>query len=113
MYKRTSRRRQLSGLGGVLDTISIAADVAADPYFPELVCRVQQLKAIDHGQSPNTCSYTVDDGSGNGVGLRRGMPGLRAYVYAQKNPWVYPLVIAGVFGLPMLIGYHLGRGSKP
>jgi len=112
MYKRT-RRRQLSGLGGVLDTIGIAADVASDPYFPELVCRVQQLKAIDHGQAPNACAYTVDDGSGNGVGLRRGMPGLRAYVYAQQNPWVYPLVIAGVIGLPMLIGYHLGRGSKP
>jgi hypothetical protein len=111
MYKRT--RRHPSSLSGVLDTIGIAADVASDPYFPELVCRVQQLKAIDHGQPPNSCAYTIDDGSGNGVGLRRGMPGLRAYVYAQENPWVYPLVLAGVVGLPLLIGYTIGKGSKP
>ena len=110
MYQRT--RRQPSSLGGVLDTISIAADVASDPYFPELVCRVQQLKELDRGRPRNACSYTDDQGSDRGVGLRRGMPVLRAYVYAQAHPWVYPLAIAGAIGLPMLIGYHLGRGSK-
>lgn len=108
MYKRSKR-----SFGDWVDTIGTAADVASDPYFPELVCRIQQLKAIDHGKAPSVCANTVDTGSGDGVGLRRGMPVLRGYVYAQQNPWVYPLLAAAVVGLPLLIGYRLGQASKP
>jgi len=97
-------------MGDIASTISTALDVAADPYLPEVVCRVQQLTQIDHGQAVQICADTPDNVVG-GVGISRAIPALRAYVYAQQNPWVYPAVIAAVIGLPLLIGYELGKGK--
>jgi hypothetical protein len=37
------------------------------------------------------------------------LPVLRGYVYAQQNKWVYPVLVAAVIGLPMWVGYELGR----
>jgi hypothetical protein len=37
------------------------------------------------------------------------MPVLRGYVYAQQNQWVYPVAVLAAIGLPMWIGYELGR----
>jgi hypothetical protein len=95
-------------MGDVTSTIATAADVATDPYFSEVVCRIQQLKAIDQGQAVPFCAETPD-GYGGGVGLHTAMPALRAYVYAQANPWVYPVAIAAILGIPLYIGYELGR----
>lgn len=99
-------------MGDLAQTIATAADVATDPYLPEVICRIQQLKQIDHGEPVMTCAETPEGVQMAGVGLRNAMVPLRAYVYAQQNTWVYPLAILAVLGLPLWLGYELGRSSK-
>lgn len=109
--RRFRRKRSLSGLGGIADTVTTALDVAGDPYLPEIVCRVKQLKAIDHFEPVPACTNTPDGlvTLTSGVGLRNAVPALRAYVYAQQNKWVYLVGAAAIVGLPMLLGYELGK----
>lgn len=115
-YQKRYRRRtarSLSGLGSLSSTIGTAIDVASDPYLAEVVCHVQQLKNIDHGEPVAVCVPTPDGiQTPGGVGLRNAIVPLRAYVYAQENKWVYPLVIAAVLGIPMWLGYEFGRGKR-
>lgn len=99
------------GLGDIASTIGAALDVASDPYLAEVVCHIQQLKQIDTGQPVAICAPTPD-GIPGGVGLRKMAPALRAYVYAEQNPWVYPLVVAAVVGIPMWIGFQLAKGGS-
>lgn len=98
-------------MGDLASTIGTALDVASDPYLAEVVCRIGQLKSIDHGEVVATCAQTPD-GSVGGVGLRNVAPALRAYVYAQQHPWVYPLAVAVVLGLPLWAGYRLGKDHR-
>src|SRR5262249_35161606 len=97
-------------MGDILGTITTAIDVANDPYMPEIVCRVNQLKAVDRGEAVSECT-SLPPGLQGGVGLHSAMGPLRAYVYAQRNPWVYGLAIAALIGIPMYIGYELGGGG--
>jgi len=97
-------------MGDLASALSTAADVAGDPYLPEVICRIQQLKNIDRGETVATCIDTPE-GVAGGVGLRNAMTPLRAYVYAQQNKWVYPLAVAAMIGIPMWLGYELGRAK--
>ena len=121
--KRYGRRKALpnAGLGpmfGMGDLASVVSsiensigaglDVASDPYLPEIVCHIGQLNQIKTGQTVQNCQE-LPPGLPGGVGLDRAVVPLRWFVYAQQNPWVYPLAIAVVLGLPMLIGYELGK----
>lgn len=114
LQKRYGRR---VALGSTLDDVINAAsgavtgavDIASDPYLPEVVCRLAQLKAIEAGQQPSLCAETAP-GLPGGVGLRTAVVPMRAYVYAQQNKWVYPVAIFAVLGIPMWLGYELGRG---
>ncbi len=85
-----------------------ALNIAADPYLPEMICKVSQLHAIEVGQAVPTCPKTPP-GKIGGVGMRNLMPVVRGYVYAQQHPPVKVLAIAGVLGVPFLLGYLLGR----
>ncbi len=38
------------------------------------------------------------------------MPALREYVKAEQQPWRYAVAAGVVIGLPMLLGYALGKG---
>lgn len=100
--------RARTALGGVGGVISAAVDIASDPYLEEVACRVGQLKSIDRGNAPGACPATPDDLPG-GIGLRRTVPALRAYVYSQQHRWVIPAAIAIAIGVPMWLGYELGR----
>lgn len=104
------RSRPRASMGDIADTITTAIDVASDPYVPEIVCRVQQLQQIGRNQAVQACSVTPST-AGGGVGLRPAMPALRAFVYAQQNPWVYPAAIAAILGIPLWLGYEIGRGG--
>lgn len=113
--KRYGEQRGV-GLGGLEDIIKSAAggvvaalDVASDPYLPEAVCRIAQLKQIEAGTAAGNCP-TTPQGLPGGVGLRNAVTPLRAYVYAQQHKWVYPAALAALVGLPLLIGYQLGKG---
>jgi hypothetical protein len=100
----------MHGMGDLASTIGTAIDIASDPYLAEVVCHIGQLKNIDHGEPVATCQETPPGAIG-GVGLRNAAPVLRAYVYAQQNKWVYPVAMAVLLGVPMLIGYELGRNK--
>jgi len=101
-------KRNRAGMG---DTISTLVGTATDPYLSEVICRVGQLRSIENHQTPGPCATTAPN-LGGGVGLRKVMPAMRAYVYAEQHPWVYPAAVAGVIGLPLLIGYFLAKGSS-
>jgi hypothetical protein len=95
-------------MGDLSSTLSTALDVASDPSMPELVCRVQQLLQIDRGQPVQICADTPATVGGS-PSIARITSGLRAYTFAQQNPWVYPVAAAAVIGLPLWIGYMLGK----
>lgn len=101
----------MGDLSSIVSGISAAVDVAGDPYLPEIICRVQQLHSIRSHQPIQVCQDTPL-GIPGGVGLGRLVLPLRAFVFAEANPWVYPVGIAVLIGLPVLIGYELGKGSK-
>lgn len=109
-HPRTRTRRPRQAMGDLLSTLTTAVDVANDPYMPEIVCRIQQLKAIQGGQAVAVCADTPDGTAGIGQGPV--MPALRAYVYAQQNPWVYPVAAAVVLGIPFLLGLRIGEGRR-
>ncbi len=97
-------------MGDLASTIGTAVDLASDPYLAEVICRIGQLKAIDHGEAVAVCPETPA-GAAGGIGLRNAVPALRGYVYAQQNKWVYPIAVAVLLGIPMLIGYEIGRNQ--
>ena len=107
-YHRKHTNGQPVALGGVVSAISTAVGITQDPYFNEAVCRVQQIRALENKQPLPACATTPANLTG-GAGLRKMMPPLRAYVYAEKHPWTYAAAVVGVLGLPMLLGYALGR----
>lgn len=111
-YSRSHPAR--SGLGDTLSSIigviGTGVDVAQDPYLPEFACRLEQLHAINVGVAPAACASTAP-GLAGGVGLRKLMPAMRGYVYCEQRPWMYVVVAAAVIGLPMAIGYTLGKGG--
>jgi hypothetical protein len=107
-----------AALGDLASTISnlasglgIAVDLANDPYLPETVCRVGQLRDIHAGKKPPVCVRTADKLPG-GVGLRKLIKPLRGYIYAEQHKWVYAAGAAAIIGVPLLIGYALGKGKR-
>lgn len=116
-HSRYGRRRS-GGLGDVASSLANLAsaihtgvEVGSDPYLPETICRAQQLIAIENKQPVPTCAETTGNLQG-GIGLRIAMPVLRGLVFAQQHKWVYPVAVAGVIGVPMLVGYMLGKGKR-
>jgi hypothetical protein len=91
------------------DVLSTVVGASQDPYLSEVICRVEQLQSIDKKQPVKPCVKTRP-GLPGGIGLRRTIQPLRAYVYAEQRPWVYPVAVAAIVGLPLFIGYQLGKG---
>jgi hypothetical protein len=100
-----------STITGIASTVGVATDLANDPYLPEAVCHVGQLKALNNGQRPAACAKTAPNLAG-GVGLRKLMPAMRAYVYAEQNKWAYGAAAAVVIGVPFLLGFLAGKGNR-
>lgn len=95
----------LTTAGGALGT---GAKVVQDPYLPEVLCRVDQLAQIEAGQRPSPCA-SMPPGRAGGIGLRKVVAPLRAYVYAEQHPWVYPVAIGAAIGIPFIFGYLAGK----
>ena len=117
-FRKSGSPPARSSLGGIVDTIktvtsgvSTAVDISTDPYLPETICRAKQLAAIEDRTTVPTCTNTRP-GLQGGIGLRKAMVPLRAYVYAEQRPWVYPVAIAAVIGIPLLVGVMIGKGSR-
>lgn len=105
---------------GVLGT---AAGGVADPYLPEVFCRVSQLKAMTTGRTPvqilagkkptvpvPVCKLTPL--GLKGIGVEKAIKPLRAAVYVGQNPSVVWIGAAAIVGVPLLLGYMLGRRSR-
>jgi len=107
-HRKRTTVLQPAPLGDVQSVVQTAADVLNDPYLSEAICHVQQLAAIENKRPVPTCTVTAPNLAG-GVGIRKAMPAMRAYVYAEQHPWVKVAAVAGVLGVPMLVGYLLGR----
>lgn len=118
-YRRRAPRQVprggMSAMGDIGTTITnlataagIAVDIGQDPYLPETMCRIGQLKTIHAGGTPGVCNPT-QAGLKGGVGLAPLMQPLRAYVYAEQRPWVYGAALVVAVGLPLALGYALGR----
>lgn len=107
--------RRPHSLGVDLDTvasgIATAADITTDPYLPETICRAKQLLAIEADKKVPSCSVTPG-GKQGGIGLRKAMPVLRGYVFAEQHRWVYPAAVAVAIGVPFVLGVIFGRSSK-
>jgi hypothetical protein len=87
-------------LGGIVSTVEAAAAVARDPYLPEVVNLVLQLKEQEKESASSGGGST-----GTGVGLRNVVGPLRTFVAIQERPWILPLAVAGGFGLIFAAGY--------
>lgn len=98
-------------LGTASPAVGVAANVLTDPYWPEAACHVAQLHAIENKKPVPNCPRTPAGKTG-GIGLRKVMPAMRAYVYAERHPVVKPVAVAAAIGVPVLIGYLLGKGSR-
>ena len=101
----------MSTIAAATSAIGVATDLAQDPYLSETVCRVGQVRDTNAGRKPSTC-VKQRDGLPGGVGLRKLIKPLRAYSYAEQHKWTYAAAVAGVLGVPLLIGYALGKGGR-
>lgn len=97
-------------MGDISSMVVAGINVANDPYLAEVICRAGQLQAIKSGVDVPSCPKTAA-GIAGGIGLSRAVVPMRAYVYAERHKWVYAVAALGIIGLPMLIGYELGKGA--
>lgn len=97
------RARYIPPMGDIFDTIGTALQgagaIASDPALGEVLLLVNQLKQIN-ASKPS---------SGGGVGMADLVTPLRAFVFYEENPWVGPVAIAAILGLPFLLGYTFGK----
>ncbi len=112
-FARAAARRRALGMGDVVSEIENAVTTAlsavSDPYLGEVMCHIGQLQQVKSGQVPTPCTE-VPYGQPGGIGVDNVAVALRGYVYAQENPWVVPVAIAAVVGIPFFLGYMMGKG---
>lgn len=113
----TSRRPVATG--GVFDTatkyinqgaeiIKTGTTVLSDPALPQIIGMVVELNAME-----KSAANTPSSGStGQGIGLRKVVKPLELFVFYRKNEWVLPVAIAGLVGLPFLLGYVVGKPGR-
>lgn len=96
---------------------------AGDPYLPEVLCRVSQLQALTVNRTPLQALFgkkptaavppCVSTPLGQkGVGVEKAIQPLRALVYVERHPAAAWAGIAVLFGVPMLVGYMIGRKTR-
>lgn len=101
----------------------VAGGAVADPYLPEVACRLSQLQALTTGRTPAqiltgkkaTVPVPVCKEiplGRKGIGVEKAIRPLRAAVYVGQNPSVVWLGAAAIVGVPLLLGYMLGRRSR-
>lgn len=106
-----ARKPRPSAMGDALSAIgnavSAIAGIANDPFSGELTCRVRQIVAL--GTKTNVACTSTPLRAPSPARLKAPVVAMRAYVYAEKNPWAYPVAAAAVVGVPFLLGYLVGR----
>lgn len=118
---RIAGRRQMGslasgGLGSLGDStvssaLNVATDVASDPYLAEMLCHVHQLGQIQRGETVQACASTPM-GLPGGIGLSYAVVPARMFVFARQNPIAWVGIAALFVGLPMAVGYAIGRSKR-
>lgn len=93
------------------DAQQTLAQIWEDPYVRESACRVGQLAALYQGPPWPVPQCTRATAPGAYPWLIKLTPWLRMGVTVQKHPLLVPLAGAVALGLPILVGYWLGRRS--
>jgi hypothetical protein len=109
-------------LGDVWDTVKSMSG-AVDPYLPEALCRVDQIRALRKdrtvlqsllGKKPTVpvpvCARTPPNMKG--MGVEKAIKPLRAAVYAYQHPVHVWLGLTAILMVPFFAGYAVGRSSK-
>ncbi len=103
--------------------IGAAIGGATDPYLPEVMCRIAQLQALGKGRTPLQTLFgkkptvavpacaAVAPGRG-GIGLEKAVKPLRSLVYVNQHPVAVWLGLTALLGVPVLLGYMIGKGSR-
>lgn len=103
--------------------VGAAIGGATDPYLPEVMCRIAQLQALGKDRTPLQAMFgkkptvavpacvSTPPGKG-GIGLEKAVKPLRAIVYVNKHPMAVWLGLTALLGVPMLIGYAIGKKAK-
>lgn len=121
----TSKYGAVAALGSTWDdALSVVKGMSGsvDPYLPEVLCRVDQIRALRKdrsaiqalfGKAPTVpvpdCATTAPGLPG--VGVEQAVAPLRAYVYMNKNPAVVWLGLTAALMIPFLLGYSVGRSG--
>lgn len=113
----------MDGAGdGLLDNLKKMSG-AIDPYLPEALCRVDQIRALRKNRGfissvfgkkatvevPQCYEMPPDQ---NGIGVEGSLRPLRSAVYVYKHPTLVALGILSVFTVPFLVGYAYGRKRR-
>ena len=108
-------RRRYKPVGGIFDfigsvsavgsAVDAAAAIASDPALPQVAGLILQLQ-----QNEASTSQAQTGVARPGIGLGRLVTPLEIYVAYRQNPLVIgTLVLGALVGIPMAIGYVLGR----
>ena len=97
--------------------------VAKDPYLPEAICRVSQLKALSVNRTPlqamfgkrptvavPSCSTTPP--GRKGAGVEKAIGPLRKLVYVSQHTTAVWAGLTALLVVPMLVGYMIGRKTR-
>lgn len=112
-------------LGGTWDDALSAVKQmsgAIDPYLPEALCRVDQIRALRKdrtvwqavfGKQPTVQVPVCYNTPANipGIGVESAMLPLRAGVYLNENPLTVWAGVVAVLLIPMMIGYSIGSSK--
>jgi len=94
----------LSKLGPYVDTIT---RVINDPALPAIMQRIDIIDSLEPEGAPTTPAASDH----SGIGLKRVVPALDAYIYVRRNPMVPWLVGGGAVLFVLGVGYRLGKRS--
>ena len=90
-------------IGKAESAVTAGKAILDDPYFPEVTSLILRLKAIEAKKGGSSSS------GGKGVGLGSVVKPLRLFVAYKENPWVGGAIVAGLFFLPFVAGYFVGK----
>jgi hypothetical protein len=119
----TSRKiRAQVALGDTWDTVKSMSG-GVDPYLPEALCRIDQLRALTVDRTPlqalfgkgptvpvPVCAMTAP--GQKGIGVEKAIKPLRAAVFVDQHPIVVWLGLTAVLMVPFVAGYAVGRMKK-
>lgn len=94
-----------SVVGNAVSGAGAATKVLKDPNFPKVVKLVEQAYSVEAATSGSSASK-------GGSALGDLILPLEVYVETKKRPWLKIAIPALIIGLPIILGYQLGKRSR-